>query len=146
MENKYCKKCNKELNLINFHKDKSKQDGYSFYCKECWSLYKKDWRIKTNRVKKREIKSSSNKSQKVNKEVNFYVSEIDRNVERLITFYKRIQRRNGICSLEDILCEMLDLSIYFFGQYNYCSMKSNKQLELMWKDLKEEAEKRLMIC
>lgn len=35
METKICKKCGRELPISEFHKNKSKKDGYSSWCKEC---------------------------------------------------------------------------------------------------------------
>jgi len=140
MENKCCKKCDQKMDIVHFNKDKSNIDGYSIYCRVCWSNYKKErYRRIHGSVKERK------RNTKV-KDILFTENERDRNINRLIVFYKRMDRRNGICSLEDIFCEMLDLSIYFFGEYNYCNMKANRQLGLMWRELKLEAEKRLMIC
>ena len=35
METKFCKKCERELPLTMFYKDKTTKSGYAFYCKDC---------------------------------------------------------------------------------------------------------------
>jgi hypothetical protein len=35
METRFCKKCQRDLPLSMYHKDKSRKSGFSFYCKEC---------------------------------------------------------------------------------------------------------------
>ena len=46
METKFCSKCNKELNINMFGKDKSKKDGVSTKCKICKRYIDKKYRIK----------------------------------------------------------------------------------------------------
>lgn len=41
METKYCPKCNETKPMIQFHKNKSKYDGYGSYCKPCANEYSK---------------------------------------------------------------------------------------------------------
>jgi hypothetical protein len=47
---KICKKCGKNLNELFFYKNKSSEDGLSFYCKECDKKNSKDYASK-NREK-----------------------------------------------------------------------------------------------
>lgn len=46
METKFCCKCEKDLPLSMFYKDKSRKDGLSCYCKECRLAYAKEHHIK----------------------------------------------------------------------------------------------------
>jgi len=46
METKICSKCNKELDISMFGKDKSKKDGMSIKCKICKKYIDKKYRIK----------------------------------------------------------------------------------------------------
>jgi hypothetical protein len=39
LESKVCSKCNQELDLSEFYKDKDKYDGYKIICKSCYSKY-----------------------------------------------------------------------------------------------------------
>ena len=49
MENtKVCCKCNRELSVSEFYKDKTRKDGLQCWCKECCSKYKQTYN-KTNR-------------------------------------------------------------------------------------------------
>lgn len=41
---KICKKCNSLKELSNFHKDKSSNDGYYRWCKNCKQIYDKKYR------------------------------------------------------------------------------------------------------
>lgn len=49
METKVCVKCRKEMDLINFHKDKYKKDGYRTVCKECVKKIHKEHKIYTKK-------------------------------------------------------------------------------------------------
>jgi hypothetical protein len=42
MDQKLCKKCDIQKDLIFFNKDKSKNDGYRNSCKECQKNYSKN--------------------------------------------------------------------------------------------------------
>lgn len=55
MGTKYCKKCERDLPLSMFYKDKSRKDGLSCYCKECRLKYSKEHHIKV-RDKHKEYK------------------------------------------------------------------------------------------
>lgn len=55
METKFCCKCERDLPLSMFHKDKSRKDGLSCYCKECRLTYAKEHHIKV-RDKHKEYK------------------------------------------------------------------------------------------
>lgn len=46
METKFCCKCERDLPLSMFYKDKSRKDGLSCYCKECRLAYAKEHHIK----------------------------------------------------------------------------------------------------
>jgi len=46
MEPKVCSKCNKELEISMFGKDKSKKDGLSTLCKVCKKYTDKKYRIR----------------------------------------------------------------------------------------------------
>jgi len=39
---KHCKKCGEDKPLDQFHKNKSKHDGLTTYCKECWKEYERN--------------------------------------------------------------------------------------------------------
>lgn len=41
---KVCSKCQKSLSLDNFHRNKTKSDGYNSYCKQCLVEYKRGYR------------------------------------------------------------------------------------------------------
>lgn len=43
MESKMCNKCSIEKQLIQFSKDKTRKDGYSYTCKSCKNKYTKKW-------------------------------------------------------------------------------------------------------
>lgn len=43
---KNCTKCNNTKEINNFHKDKSKKDGYNHWCKECSNKKHKDYYYK----------------------------------------------------------------------------------------------------
>lgn len=45
MTSKVCSKCNIDKDLGEFHKDKSRKDGYVNICKECKNSYSKQYRI-----------------------------------------------------------------------------------------------------
>ena len=45
MTSKICSKCNIDKDLGEFHKDKSRKDGYMNTCKECKNSYSKQYRI-----------------------------------------------------------------------------------------------------
>lgn len=47
---KICCRCNRELNLSEFHKDKQQKDGYSCYCKKCKSEIW-NWRMASQQAK-----------------------------------------------------------------------------------------------
>ena len=55
METKFCCKCERDLPLSMFYKDKSRKDGLSCYCKECRLAYAKEHHIKV-RDKHKEYK------------------------------------------------------------------------------------------
>lgn len=57
---KICSKCNKLKNLVQFHKNKTFKDGYSYFCKNCF----KDYYLKH----KEKIIASASKSQIKNKD------------------------------------------------------------------------------
>lgn len=42
MQNKLCPKCNLELDVVNFCKNKTKRDGLSSCCKKCQNEYSKE--------------------------------------------------------------------------------------------------------
>lgn len=47
---KFCRKCNKLLELINFYKTKNTKtyiDGHIDWCKECLKVYRKNKKIET---------------------------------------------------------------------------------------------------
>jgi len=46
LKSKVCSKCNKELDLSEFYKDKDKYDGYKTICKTCYVEYYVNKRIK----------------------------------------------------------------------------------------------------
>lgn len=54
-ESKLCSSCNKTRKLIEFHRNKSKRDGYQAHCKRCVAVMKKKKYLK----KKREIRFRS---------------------------------------------------------------------------------------
>ena len=56
---KSCIRCNKELELDNFSKDKNRRDGHYPICKECVHEYNKKYRVKAE--EKRKIKRALNK-------------------------------------------------------------------------------------
>lgn len=41
---KICSNCKKELSLSSFYKDKHRKDGHYPRCKQCQSIYTKEWR------------------------------------------------------------------------------------------------------
>lgn len=43
---KVCRKCHIEKPYSELVKDKSRPDGYAFYCKECWCVKRKQWQLK----------------------------------------------------------------------------------------------------
>jgi hypothetical protein len=47
MNTKYCKRCDRELPLSEFHKDRSLKDGLAFYCRECTAKYGHAYVMKT---------------------------------------------------------------------------------------------------
>lgn len=54
---KICKRCNQEKDYNFFYKNKSRKDGYAYYCKSCRSKidkeYKENNREKVNAIKLR---------------------------------------------------------------------------------------------
>ena len=46
MSKKVCGKCKGEFGLSEFHKDKSRKDGYAYFCKECRRIYSQIDRVK----------------------------------------------------------------------------------------------------
>lgn len=46
MSLKTCSKCKKEKNLNEFHKNKTKKDGYSYHCIECHKKYQRQHYLK----------------------------------------------------------------------------------------------------
>lgn len=50
---KKCSKCGEVKELLEFNKDKSRKDGYRYYCKKCGSEYSQRW-AKNNPEKNRE--------------------------------------------------------------------------------------------
>ena len=47
VETKYCKRCDRELPLSNFHKDRKSKDGLAFYCRNCTANYSHSYVMKT---------------------------------------------------------------------------------------------------
>ena len=64
MEKKVCNKCNKEKSLTEYHKDKSKKDGFRSDCKKCNCASRKKWREENPE----KIKAARKKWQKENPE------------------------------------------------------------------------------
>ena len=54
MERKICNKCNIEMDISNFHKDKTKKYGVTNQCKECKKITNKIWNA-CNIEKKKEL-------------------------------------------------------------------------------------------
>ncbi len=72
---KQCSRCKKTKSLYQFHKNKSKKDGYNHYCKECVKEYKKknkkyylDYAKQYKKNNKEKITIYNRKYKKINKE------------------------------------------------------------------------------
>lgn len=75
---KLCKKCNTLKNLEYFSKDKTRSDGLQPYCKECVSLYKKQY-------------SAKNKE----KLTQYHAEYRENNKERLSSYHKEYLKNGG---------------------------------------------------
>lgn len=62
MKNKKCSKCKTLKSISEFHKNKSKKDGYALWCKKCNNVYE------TARWKIKNLKEVNVKRRKYNKE------------------------------------------------------------------------------
>jgi predicted transcriptional regulator len=72
---KTCVKCNKPLNLSEFHKDKNNKDGYKPSCKLCVKEYKQKFYLKnkeslSDKAKKRYEKDKEKIKEKTTKYYN----------------------------------------------------------------------------
>lgn len=56
--------------------------------------------------------------------------------DKLYKFVNKIERRNGLASMEDIFVELIDLYTYYGSQKNIDEYSVDKQLQIMWKFLK----------
>lgn len=93
---------------------KEKESLRSVYCNECFRNY-----------------THKKKYSEDNREIDFYTN-------KLIKFVDKIERRNGICSLEDIFVEMIDLFNYFYLNSSLDTrLSAGKQLTFMWEYIKE---------
>lgn len=76
---KYCKPCNTEKSLSDFHKDKTSSDGYTYRCKEC--------KLKSNNENKEYHLQYHKEHYKLNKEThlqrnkNNYYKDQDKNIQ-----------------------------------------------------------------
>lgn len=114
----------------------------SSYCSECNKKYQKIWR---GTDKKRDEKVSNLDLGVKIKTKKLENRELKERMEmEVVKFVNRINRRGGICSLEDIFVDMIEY-YQFFGNNNMLDAKPvNVQLKLMWKFLqnkKKEIEK-----
>lgn len=56
---KFCKKCSQTKDHSLFCKDSTKKDGLSYSCKECLSIYKRDWDIRHGKTRtSRQVKNT----------------------------------------------------------------------------------------
>jgi len=109
------------------------------YCPECWkrrregisvnSLFKDPYMFLENR-KKRERSGMS---------IDIPARTIGKIFEdKLYKFVTKIERRNGLASMEDIFIDLIDLYTYYGSQKNIDEYPVNKQLEIMWTFIKKK--------
>ena len=91
MDQKLCKKCDIQKDLIFFNKDKSKNDGYRNSCKECQKNYSKNYYIDN----KKNICESSNKYYKsVCHDINYQLNRKDYMVSYKFENFNKIKEYN----------------------------------------------------
>ena len=71
---KICSKCKEELVIDMYGKNKSKADGFNWYCKECSKEYRKSYRIKNREIMNIQTKEwiENNKERAVKTAKNYY--------------------------------------------------------------------------
>ena len=62
--NKICSKCKNELDISNFHNNKSKKDGLSDVCSLCQNKYNKEWYKKNKQYKINKTKENQTEKSK----------------------------------------------------------------------------------
>jgi hypothetical protein len=113
METKICSKCKIKKELSEFYKNKKKKDGLCGYCKSCWSIFHKEYRVKNSEKEKdrhskyrlenkEKIKKwRDDNKEKINHQKRIYrkkkfiedpVSKIRKNVRTRIFLYFRIKK------------------------------------------------------
>jgi len=108
---KKCTKCKIEKELSEFHKNKTKPDGYAYWCKECKSEYRVQYNIK-NKEKIRKFKQIYYLKNK--EKQNIYQKE-----------YKKNRRKN------DIEFRLLSNFRTRFGHALKNNSKSDKTINLL---------------
>lgn len=84
---KVCSKCKKRKPLFNFTKNKSREDGYSYWCKSCKNKWRSNWR-KENKEKNKQSYDRANFKKSL-KNFNLTLEEYDRLFEQ----------QNGVCAI-----------------------------------------------
>jgi len=70
---KQCIKCNKNKELIDFHKNKSKKDGFNSECKNCYSEYSKKYRqINKKKIAQKRKEFYKNNADEMKRRVQYY--------------------------------------------------------------------------
>ena len=117
------------------------KDSYkSSYCKDCQKVYQNNWRsgkpVKEQKVERLQLEKIKNeKSNSTWRESRSHTINME---NKLIKFINRIDRRNGICSLEDIFVDMIDLYNFFGNNSMIDTLPTQIQLSLMWDFLKKK--------
>lgn len=115
----------------------------SSYCKDCQNQYQKRWRkskpIKETKVERLELEKVSRViTNSTWSETRRLTIEMENS---LIKFVNKIDRRRGVCSLQDIFVEMIDLYNFFGNNSMIDTLPTQIQLSLMWDFLKNKKKK-----
>jgi len=111
MDQKLCKKCDIQKDLIFFNKDKSKNDGYRNSCKECQKNYSRNYYIDN----KKNICESSNKYYKsVCHDIDYQLNRKDYMVSYKFENFNKIKEYNKEYNLKN----KEEIKEYNHGLYN----------------------------
>ncbi len=114
---KFCNKCKKLKLFSDFHRDRSKEDGYRTTCKECKSLSDKNYKLNNREsIKQKDAAYYLANKEKCNSNSKRYYEE---NKQRLIAFQRQynLERRDKVLNyLRDYYKER-KLSGEYFTKY-----------------------------
>ena len=75
--------------------------------------------------------------------VNKRIKNVDEAIDTMIEFVDRIERRNGMASMEEVFVELIGHYNTFGNEYKYDKLSTNLQLEAMYDHLKKQRNKLL---